>query len=363
MHRYWTGLLAAVLFGCSAPLIAELASEGGPLAVTALLYLGASAVLLPLHHLRSRGKATGSTENAADETPVQASDWPSLALLTLLGGVVGPLCLVLGLERLSPATGSLMLNLESLFTLIVAVLIGREHLGRRGVGAAALTLGGALILSGGHLDGGSLGGVGLIALACLAWGVDNNLSQALSLRDPLQIACIKALGASLPLLVMSALFQQAFPPMRSSLTLLVIGALGYGISIWLDLIALRQLGAAREAVLFATAPFVGAVFAVAVLGSAVSSALVLAAALMAAGVVLLIGDHHSHRHHHAAMHHNHRHQHSEEDPDTHHQHPHPGGAPLWHAHEHAHEAIEHSHPHVSDLHHRHDHNPPEPPQA
>ena len=93
MSRYWTGLLAAVLFGCSAPLIAGLASEGGPLAVTALLYLGASAVLLPLQHLRSRAKANPS----AEETPVQPSDWPSLALLTLLGGVVGPLCLVLGL--------------------------------------------------------------------------------------------------------------------------------------------------------------------------------------------------------------------------------------------------------------------------
>lgn len=359
MRRYWTGLLAAVLFGCSAPLIAELASEGGPLAVTALLYLGASAVLLPLQHLRSRAKASPSVE----ETPVQPSDWPSLALLTLLGGVVGPLCLVLGLERLSPATGSLLLNLESLFTLIVAVLIGREHLGRRGFGAAALTLAGALILSGGHLDGGSLVGVVLIALACLAWGVDNNLSQALSLRDPLQIACIKALGASLPLLVMSAVFQQSFPPMRSSLALLVIGALGYGISIWLDLIALRQLGAAREAVLFATAPFVGAVFAVVVLGSALSSTLVLAAGLMAGGVILLIGDHHSHRHHHAAMHHNHRHQHSAEDPDPHHQHQHADGAPRWHAHEHEHEAMEHTHPHVSDLHHRHDHDPSDHPQA
>ncbi len=356
MRRYWTGLLAAVFFGCSAPLIAELASEGGPLAVTALLYLGASAVLLPMQHLRSSAK-----ENLnAEETPVQPSDWPSLALLTLLGGVVGPLCLVLGLERLSPATGSLLLNLESLFTLIVAVLIGREHLGRRGFGAAALTLAGALILSGGQLDGGSLGGVMLITLA---WGVDNNLSQALSLRDPLQIACIKALGASLPLLMMSAVFQQSFPPMRSSLALLVIGALGYGISIWLDLIALRQLGAARKAVLFATAPFVGAVLDVVVLGSAVSSALVLAAALMAGGVILLIGDHHSHRHHHAAMHHNHRHQHSAEDPDPHHQHQHPGGAPRWHAHDHEHEAMEHSHPHVSDLHHRHDHDPSDHPQA
>ncbi|MEA5417294.1 hypothetical protein [Synechococcus sp. BA-132 BA5] len=80
-----------------------------------------------------------------------------------------------------------------------------------------------MVLSQGSLSGSTWSGTYLIALATLAWAIDNNLSQRLSL--------------------------------------LGIGAFGYGISIWLDLLALRNLGAAREAVIFSTAPFVGTLLA------------------------------------------------------------------------------------------------------
>jgi hypothetical protein len=144
---------------------------------------------------------------------------------------------------------------------------------------------------------------------------------------------------------------------------LLIGALGYGLSIWLDLLALRALGAAREAVIFATAPFVGALFSVVVLRDALTLPLAMAAGLMVAGVVLLLRDEHSHRHHHAAQRHHHRHRHDPSDPDPHHNHAHPsdaqlaypGDRPYWHAHEHEHDELEHKHPHVSDEHHRHRH--------
>ena len=355
MARYLPGLLAAVLFGCSAPLITLLASQGGALAVAALLYLGASLALLIV-----RAFAGGS----GAETPIQwGVDLPALAGLTLLGGVLGPWLLVLGLERLPAAAGALMLNLEAVFTLLIAVLVGKEHLGRRGVLAASLTLAGAVVLSRGSLGGASTSGALLIAAATLAWGIDNNLSQRLSLRDPLQLAGFKATCASLPMLLLAWGLGQPFPPWHFSLQLLLVGALGYGISIWLDFLALRRLGAAREAVVFSTAPFVGAIFAVVVLRSPLSTSLLGAAVLMAFGVVLLIGEEHSHRHRHRSQHHDHRHQHSPDDVDPHHDHSHSadqlaGQDPaqtFWHAHPHEHAPIEHSHSHVSDAHHRHPH--------
>ena len=347
------GLLAAVLFGCSAPLISTLTTAGSALSIAGLLYAGATAALLVVRLVRG----------TSAETPVIRRDLPALAALTLMGGVVGPVALVLGLARLSAAAGSLLLNLEAVFTLAIAVLLGREHLGRRGLLSAGLTIAGAVVLSEGSLVGASWIGGGLIALATLAWGIDNNLSQRLSLRDPLQIACLKAAGASLPMLGLALVLGHPFPELPSTLALLAIGALGYGLSIWLDLLALRDLGAAREAVLFATAPFVGALFSLLVLRDVATPSLLAAAALMAAGVVLLLREQHSHWHRHERQDHAHRHRHDPRGGDPHHEHHHDpadlegidADQPYWHAHEHRHGELEHAHPHVSDAHHRHRH--------
>jgi drug/metabolite transporter (DMT)-like permease len=347
------GLAAAVLFGCSAPLISTLTGSGSALSIAGLLYAGATVALLAVRLIRG----------TRAETPVSRRDIPALAALTVLGEVVGPVALVLGLARLSAAAGSLLLNLEAVFTLAIAVLLGREHLGRRGMVSAGLTIAGAVLLSEGSLGGASWIGGALIALATLAWGIDNNLSQRLSLRDPLQIATLKAAGASLPMLGLALLLGHRFPPLPATLALLVIGALGYGISIWLDLLALRDLGAAREAVLFATAPFVGALFSLLVLGDAATPTLLLAAALMAAGVVLLLREQHSHWHRHEPLEHAHRHRHDPGGGDPHHEHHHEpqdlegvaADRPFWHAHDHRHGELEHAHPHVSDAHHRHQH--------
>lgn len=350
----WAGLIAAVLFGCSAPVISTLTHAGSALSLAGLLYGGAALVLWPLRLVQPA---------ATQEAPVQPSDWKALVALTLLGGVIGPLALVHGLARLPAASSSLLLNLETVFTLLIAVVIGKEHLGRRGLLAAALTLAGAALLSGGSLAGSTWPGTALIALATLAWGIDNNISQRLSLRDPLQIASFKAIGAALPMLALACALGERFPAPAQMALVLLIGALGYGLSIWLDLLALRALGAAREAVIFATAPFVGALFSVVVLRDALTLPLAMAAGLMVAGVVLLLRDEHSHRHHHAAQRHHHRHRHDPSDPDPHHNHAHPsdaqlaypGDRPYWHAHEHEHDELEHKHPHVSDEHHRHRH--------
>ncbi len=347
------GLTAAVLFGCSAPLISTLTGTGSALSIAGLLYAGSTLALLAVRLVRgTRG-----------ETPLNRTDSPALAALTLLGGVVGPVALVLGLARLPAASSSLLLNLEGVFTLVIAVLLGREHLGRRGLVSALLMVAGAMVLSEGSLSGANILGCALIALATLAWGIDNNLSQRLSLRDPIQIATAKAAGASLPMLSLALLLGHSYPPLAVTLGLLAIGALGYGISIWLDLLALRDLGAAREAVLFSTAPFVGALFSLMVLRETLSGSLLLAAGLMAAGVVLLLREQHSHGHRHEPLRHDHRHQHDSSNGDPHHKHDHapedlqglPSDGPFWHAHEHRHDELVHAHPHASDAHHRHVH--------
>jgi len=91
---------------------------------------------------------------------------------------------MLGLARTDAASGSLLLNLEGLFTMGIAWLVFRENVDRRLLLGALAILGGAAILSWGgrrvEVDTGAV----LIAAACLAWGIDNNLTRKLSSADP-----------------------------------------------------------------------------------------------------------------------------------------------------------------------------------
>jgi hypothetical protein len=145
---------------------------------------------------------------------------------------------------------------------------------------------------------------------------------------------------------------EALPRPAILLAALGVGVFSYGMSIVLDVYALRLLGAAREAALFATAPFAGALAAVPILGEGMGAAELAAATLMASGVVLLLRERHSHAHAHEPLEHDHSHVH-----DAHHQHAHDPGEVVRepHSHAHRHVGLVHDHPHVPDLHHRHEH--------
>ncbi len=342
------GLGAAALFGLTAPLSKPLLEETGPLVLAALLYLGGGIGLLVFGGARRILALHGSKEAA-----LRRSDVPLLLGVVLTGGIVGPVLMLTGLERLSALGTSLLLNLEAPFTIVMALLVFREHLGRRELVGAAAIVGGALLLAirPGELRGDWIG-VAALSGACLAWATDNNLTQRLSLRDPVAVVVVKTLGAGGCMLAIALALGQRLPPAETTFVALLLGSAGYGLSIVLDLRALRILGAAREAAYFATAPFLGALASVVLLGDRLAPADWAGGAAMALGVWTLLRARHAHVHTHEALVHEHLHVH-----DEHHRHHHEGPVNEPHSHEHRHVPITHDHPHLSDLHHRHRHGP------
>lgn len=334
-------LISAALFGASTPLAKALLGTVDPWMLAGLLYLGAGLGLGLLRLLRGPG----------GEAAMTRADRPWLALVVLFGGVVGPVCLMLGLVRTDAATAALMLNLESVATLALAWIVFRENVDRRLLLGAAAIVAGSVVLSwqgAARLDPGAA----WIALACLAWGIDNNLTRRLSASDPVQIALIKGLAAGSVNLTLALALGAALPGAGTVALAGLVGFLGYGLSLVCFVLALRHLGAARTGAWFAAAPFVGAGLAVAAFGAPVTPTLLAGAALMAFGLWLHLTEAHDHTHHHAEMEHDHRHVH-----DAHHRHAHPPGTDPGepHSHKHRHEALTHRHPHYPDLHHRHDH--------
>jgi drug/metabolite transporter (DMT)-like permease len=335
-----TGVLrcgaAAVLFGISAPLASLLTDDMGAFTLAGLLYIGAAIAVIPFV-----GR-TPPTRHAV------RSSLPNLSLAVILGGAVGPVLLAAGLGVLPAATSSLLLNLELVFTVIVASVVFHEHLGRNIITGTALVVVGSIVLTwSGNPD--VRWGALLIAGACLCWAIDNSTTAAIDQINPSHITLAKGVIAGGTNLIIG-LSLTGIPSTGPILAALVIGGFGYGASITLWVAGARDLGAARGQLIFATAPFIGALVAWNVLGDEISARQLIAFLIAAGGVAFVLGSDHEHDHEHPPSQHTHDHVH-----DDHHVH-HPEAVPSErHTHQHEHPSVVHRHPHLPDLHHRHEH--------
>lgn len=346
-------VIAAALFGVSAPLAKMLLGEIPPLRLAGLLYLGSGiglSIIAAAGYVKKRIKKDISVK----EAPIKGRDYIWLALAVLCGGVLGPIMLTTGLVNTSGSSAALLLNLEGILTALAAFLFFKEAIDKRVWAAIGLIIAGGIVISyepskqGLNFSAGAL----LVFGACLMWALDNNFTRNLSDKDPFAIARIKGLAAGAVSISISYFMNEPASAVAPSAAALVIGAFSYGVSLVLFVVSLRHLGAARTGAYFSLGPFIGATFAVILLKEPITASLVISALLMGVGVWLLLGEKHSHEHCHDEMLHDHSHVH-----DEHHRHDHEEGQDCTepHSHEHLHLPLTHFHAHMPDLHHRHLH--------
>lgn len=338
-------LIAALLFGASTPFAKVLAADTPPVLLAGLLYLGSGLGLGIIRLLRDRGLALPA---------LPLRDWCWLLGAIACGGVLAPVLLLYGLTANSAGSVSLLLNLEAVLTAMLAWMVFHEHTDRRNVIGMVLIVAGGAVLAGPQGSHGGVSPVGVLLIlgACLCWAVDNNLTRKVSGSDALFVAAAKGLISGVTNVSLALAIGASLPRLPVVAEAMAVGLLGYGASLVLFVVALRELGSARTGAYFSTAPFLGAVIAILVLHEPASLAFWISAGLMVLGVGLHLTERHQHDHTHDALSHTHAHTH-----DSHHQHAHDA---RWdgkepHSHEHDHEPLTHHHPHYPDLHHRHGH--------
>jgi drug/metabolite transporter (DMT)-like permease len=342
-------LLAAALFGASAPLSKLLLGQIDPIPLAAFLYLGSGVASWLLFAIQSLGD-----QGRKKEAHLTRTDLPWLAGAILAGGVAAPILLLLGLERTPASTASLLLNFECVATALMAILAFKEAVDRRILWAVGLITVASILLS--WTDGSwglSLGALGILG-ACLLWGLDNNLTRNISAKNPLVIVGIKGLGAGGFSLGLALLLGKPLPGLQVIGLAMLVGAFCYGLSIQLFILALRSLGTTRTGALFGVAPFIGTVISFLVFREAPQALFWMSLPVMLLGAWLMLTEDHLHPHIHELLEHIHTHSHA----DDHHLHAHGEGefpATGGHAHNHLHVEESHIHPHVPDLHHRHGH--------
>lgn len=344
-------IIAALLFGASAPFAKSLLGDIEPVSLAGFLYLGSGLILLIIKVVQK-----AIIKNIASEARLERADLGWLAGAILAGGIGAPIVQLFGLRSTPGATASLLLNFESVATTLIAALVFKEQVGRRALRAILLITLASILLSVNINQGWgfSIGSLGIIG-ACILWGIDNNFTRNISAKNPQSIVMFKGLIAGSFSLMLSLILGNKLPQIGIILKSLLLGSLSYGVSITLFIRAMRGLGASRTSALFATSPLAGIVLSFLLLHESPTIMILIAFPLMVLGTLFLVNEEHKHKHLHPAIFHEHSHRHD----DEHHAHIHledqKNFQGKYHSHEHEHVGTEHEHEHMPDIHHRHLH--------
>lgn len=340
-------ILSATLFGISSPLAKLLVKDISPVAMAGLLYLGAFIGLAIYSLIRKIWVANNSRT-----VPLEKRDFPWLIGAISAGGIAAPISLMFGLRMISGFSTSLFLNLEGIATAIIAIFFFHENAGKRlWLALICMTAAGVLLSWNTEQNQFNIAGPLLVTLACIAWGVDNNLTRHISEKDPTQIVLLKGLIAGAVSLSLAFLLGKGFAFKINILLSLLLGAFSYGLSLVFFIQALKGLGASRTGVFYSFGPFIGAIASIIILKEWLGWVMFPAIALMVLGVWIITHESHTHQHIHESVTHNHVHRHDE----LHHEHEDTEPVLGSHAHMHTHEALSHTHGHWPDTHHRHEH--------
>jgi drug/metabolite transporter (DMT)-like permease len=333
---------AAIAFGVTTPIVAWSGRAIGPFTTAALLYAGAALAAIVLRAIKGRSDA-----------PLRRGDLSRVLAVAVVGGAIAPTLLAWGLQRSGPTIGALLLNLEAVFTVLLARAFFREPIGSRvAIAVIAMAAGGVALTIDAWQDASwGLLGVFAVAAATAAWAADNTLTRPLAERDPLEVVAAKGGIGALITTSAALIAGEPWPAGWAIAVLLACGATGYGLSLRLYLLAQRRIGAGRTGSVFALAPFIGAAIAFALGDRGAGVWAIVAASLFVLGGYLHVTERHGHGHVHEPTEHDHVHRH----PDEHHTHEHDPPFVGEHAHPHRHDRIEHDHEHAPDLHHGHAH--------
>jgi drug/metabolite transporter (DMT)-like permease len=285
-HRWaiFFAVLAAALYAVSMPLSKILLRHVSPMMMAAFLYIGAGTGMLLFSLIRPHIRLT-DRENRLDR-----KDLPyTLAMVSL--DIAAPILLMFGLKTTAAANASLLNNFEIVATAVIALLLFHEQVSRRLWFAIILVTVACMLLtiddaSSFSFSTGSL----LVLAACICWGLENNCTRCISNKDPMEIVTIKGFGSGFGSLCIALCVGETFPQWQYVPSVMILGFVAYGMSIYFYTYAQRTIGAAKTSTFYAVAPFIGMLLSFAILGENITVSFIIALAIMIAGAYLATFD-------------------------------------------------------------------------
>ena len=338
-------IIAATLYGISSPVSKLLLKEVPPTLMASFLYLGAGigiSIIQLIKHKKYKEKT---------EARLTKQELPYIMGMVVLD-IAAPKFLMYGLTMTTAANASLLNNFEIVATSLIALLIFKESISKRLWGAISLITVSSIILSVEDISSFSFSfGSIFVLIACFCWGLENNCTRKLSVKDPLEIVVIKGLGSGIGCFLIAFMLGEHTNNITYIIIALVLGFFAYGLGISFYIYAQRELGAAKTSAYYAIAPFIGVGLSLIIFREIPTLSFIIALVIMIVGACFASTEEHNHKHRHMVITHEHSHSHD----DGHHSHIHNEIIIGKHNHIHNHEEYFHSHKHTQDIHHSHDH--------
>jgi len=331
-------ILAAALYGISSPVCKLLLKEIPPTLMASFLYLGAGsgiAIVQFIKHKKYKEKT---------EARLTKHELPYIIGMVALD-IAAPIFLMYGLTMKTSANASLLNNFEIVATSLIALLIFKESISKRLWGAIVLITISSIILSVEDVSSFSFSfGSIFVLLACICWGLENNCTRKLSVKDPLEIVVIKGFCSGIGCLLIAFALGEKTNNIPYIITALILGFFAYGLGISFYIYAQRDLGAARTSAYYAIAPFIGVGLSLIIFIAIPTFSFIIALVIMIIGTYFASTEEHNHNYRHIVITHEHSHIHKETIIGKHN-----------HNHTHTHEEYTHSHKHTQDIHRSHAH--------
>ena len=244
-------IISAILYAISVPISKILLKEIPPTIMAALLYLGAGIGMSIIDLFRYKtGKVKMEMRLTSKEIPV------TIGMVAV--NIAAAIFLMIGLAMTTSANASLLNNFEIVATSLIAFFIFKEEINKSLWVAIVLITVSSIILSVEDISSFSFSfGSVFILIACICWGLENNFTRVLSVKDPLQVVVIKGFGSGLGSLIIALILNETASNISYIIATLLLGFVSYGLSIFFYVYAQPELGETKTSAYYAIAPFIG----------------------------------------------------------------------------------------------------------
>lgn len=280
-HGYAFAFISSALYGSIAPISKPIIQEVEPVMLACLIGIISAAIFaVPAARVK---------ENTTRQR------WSLIFSVSVLGAILAPVFYFIGLKTTSATTSTILSNTEIVFTVILALVIFRERIGRYGLISIIIVFSGAYLVTTDFANPFEMNitnvGNYFVLSTMFFWALDNNISKiivkTMSVR---RLVFFRSLIGGIILFPVAAIGNAIQIPITSLPSIVFLSLVGFTIPMFLFYLAIRNIGTIKTILIFSTSSVFGVMYAILFLGEPLQLTRILAVTIMILGIVILYKD-------------------------------------------------------------------------